>query len=82
MHVRLRSHRPDAGWSAPLPTELDSPRTLLLAFAATDYAERTEVWDELARAFPASHRLGCSSAGEILGQSVAEGSLVLAIVRF
>jgi hypothetical protein len=82
MDVRLLSHRPDTGWSAPLPAELDSPRTLVLAFAATDYAERTEIWDELARAFPASHRLGCSSAGEIVGETVAEGSLALAVVRF
>jgi hypothetical protein len=82
MDVRLLSHRPDTGWSAPLPAELDSPRTLVLVFAATDYAERTEIWDELARAFPASHRLGCSSAGEIVGETVAEGSLALAVVRF
>jgi len=82
MDVRLLSHRPDTGWSAPFPTELDSPRTLVLVFAATDYAERTEIWDELARAFPASHRLGCSSAGEIVGETVAEGSLALAVVRF
>jgi hypothetical protein len=82
MHVRLLFHRPDAGWSAPLPSALDSPQTVLLAFAATDYAGRTEVWDELGGAFPASHRLGCSSAGEIIGETVAEGSLVLAVVRF
>jgi len=82
MHVRLLSHRPDAGWSAPLPSALDSPQTVLLAFAATDYAGRTEVWDELGAAFPASHRLGCSSAGEITGETVADGSLVLAVVRF
>ena len=82
MDVRLLSHRHDTGWSAPLPAELDSPRTLVLVFAATDYAERTEIWDELARAFPASHRLGCSSAGEIVGETVAEGSLALAVVRF
>jgi hypothetical protein len=66
----------------PLPAELDSPRTLALAFAATEYAERTEIWEELGRAFPSSHRLGCSSAGEILGETVTEGSLVLAVVRF
>jgi hypothetical protein len=82
MDVRILSHRPDTGWSAPLPAGLDSPRTLVLAFAATDYAERGEIWEELARAFASSHRLGCSSAGEILGETVTEGSLVLAVVRF
>ena len=82
MDVRHLSHRPDTGWSAQLPAELDSPGTLVLAFAATDYAERTEVWDELARAFPTSHRLGCSSAGEIAGERVGDGSLVLTVVRF
>ena len=73
---------PSPGGPSRCRAELDSARTLVLAFAATDYAERTEVWDDLGRAFPASHRLGCSSAGEILGQTVAEGSLVLAVVRF
>lgn len=82
MDVRLLSHHPDAGWSGPLPAHLDSPRTLVLAFAATEYAERMDVWEELARAFPASHRLGCSSAGEIVGEAVAAGTLALAVVRF
>jgi hypothetical protein len=82
MDVRILSHRPETGWSMPLPVELDSTQTLALAFAATDYAERTEIWDDLGRAFPSSHRLGCSSAGEIEGETVSEGSLVLAVVRF
>jgi hypothetical protein len=82
MDVRLLTHRPETGWSAPLPAELDSPRTLVLVFAATAYADRAEIWDELAQAFPTGHRLGCSSAGEIVGETVAEGSLALAVVRF
>ena len=81
MEVTSLSHHRDRGWSIPLPSELDSARTLVLAFG--DRLRRTN--RGLGRARPRvrpSHRLGCSSAGEILGQTVAEGSLVLAVVRF
>lgn len=66
----------------PLPAELDSPGTLVMALAASDYAQRDEVWEELARAFPTSCRFGASSAGEILDDAVSDESLVLAVVRF
>ena len=36
----------------------------------------------MARAYPRSHLIGCSTAGEILGDRVTDGSVTIAVVRF
>jgi hypothetical protein len=82
MQIETLTHRLGAGWSQPLPAHLDSPRTLVVTFGAAAYASTPEALGELATAFPNSTRAGCSSAGEILGDSVADDSLVVAVVRF
>lgn len=82
MEIRLCTHRPEAGWSSPLPAELDSARTLVLAFAATRYADRPDFWAELAAKFPSSHVMACSSAGEIAGAHVADESAAVVVARF
>ena len=82
MHVRLLSHRPESGWSDPF-----ARGARLRANAGPglrgDRLRRTN--RGLGRPRPrisVEPRLGCSSAGEILGEPVAEGSLVAAVVRF
>jgi hypothetical protein len=82
MEIQLLTHRPEAGWASPLPAELDSARTLVAAFAATEYADQPEFWASLATAFPRSHVMACSSAGEIAGESVGDGSAVVVVARF
>lgn len=82
MQMRLLQHRPETGWSSPLPVELDSARTLVLVFAAPRYARRNEFWTALASAFPASHCLACSTGGQILGDQVCDESATVAILRF
>lgn len=69
-------------WQDPLPTELDSPDSLVLAFGASDFLERPEPLAEVARAFPRAARLGCSTAGEILGAEVDDESVSLAVCAF
>ncbi|MBM3695446.1 MAG: hypothetical protein FJW79_05890 [Actinobacteria bacterium] len=81
MHIETCSFREEEGWSAPFP-DLDSPRTLVLAFAASAYADRPAPFRELARAFPEATILGCSTAGEILDAQVTDESLAVAVVRF
>ena len=66
----------------PLSPELDSPATLVLAFGASGLGPETATAGELMERFPTSHVLGCSTAGEILGTSVLDGSLVVAVLRF
>lgn len=70
------------GWSVePMPA-LDSDHTLVLAFGGSHFASAPEPFLELARAFPTSHILGCSTSGEILDTKLADDSIAVAAVRF
>ncbi|MGE0546114.1 MAG: FIST signal transduction protein [Kofleriaceae bacterium] len=68
-------------WDQPLP-ELDSPRTMVLAFGAPEIADDPSAFHELARAYPRSLVVGCSSAGEIYGATVRDHSLAVTVTRF
>src|SRR5579859_6469826 len=71
-----------SGWSEKLPVELDSPQTLLLVFGALEYIDTPKPITELVQAFPLSHIVGCSTAGEILGPTVSDHSLAVMVVQF
>lgn len=68
-------------WSEPLP-DLDSPRTLVLAFGAPELAENRSAIDALIRQYPTSVIMGCSTAGEIHGAAVHDHSLAVSVTRF
>ncbi len=68
-------------WSARFPAG-DSPRTLVTAFGSSELANRPDVLVELARAYPRSLVVGCSTAGEIHGNVVRDGSLAVSVTRF
>jgi hypothetical protein len=73
----------DGGWNRALPSALDSARTLILAFGAAGFGERGTVpFRELREAFPKACIIGCSTAGEIHGGRIYDGSVVIAIARF
>jgi hypothetical protein len=55
---------------------------LVLVFADSCFAGARGPLDEVMSRFPRSHLLGCSTAGEILGTTVSDGSIVVAAVRF
>ena len=76
------AHLPNQGWTPPLPVELDGPDTWVLAFGARAHLETPAVLQALAAAFPRSVVMGCSSAGEIAGRQVADGSISVAVARF
>jgi hypothetical protein len=82
MEIETFTHRLGAGWSGKLPSRLDSGRTLVVAFGAPEYAEHGDALAELAAAFPRSAVVGCSTAGQIHGDAIADGSLVVAVARF
>jgi hypothetical protein len=81
LHKTLTYH-PATGWDSPLPTALDSEHTLVLAFAARELDADPRPLQELARALPNSLLLGCSTAGEIAGVGVRDGSISVAVARF
>jgi hypothetical protein len=68
-------------WTKPMP-DLDSANTLVLVFGASSFIDDPAPLAELKKAFPRAHALGCSSAGEISGVRIADGSLSVAIARF
>ena len=68
-------------WSEA-PPALDSERTLVLVFGASELDDCRAAIAELARAYPSSHVVGCSSAGEIFGTKVFDDSLAVAVARF
>lgn len=70
------------GWSPALPDEADPGVQLVLAFGSRHQAQRTDLFDDMRRAFPASVVAGCSTAGEIAGTRVLDDSLVATAVRF
>jgi hypothetical protein len=70
-----------AKWSAPFPA-LDSPKTLVLAFGDPAIIEAPGPLKALKQAFPASVVAGCSGSGEIVGTTVKDDVLTVAIAKF
>lgn len=62
--------------------ELDSPQTLVIAFGATAFLNNSEHFQRLARNFPSSKIIGCSTAGEILQETISDDSLSVGVIRF
>ena len=82
MKVETLSHRIGHGWSVPALPDLDSDKTLVLVFGGAKEISGTAPLESLASAYPRAHLLGCSTAGEILGQAIFDDSLVVAVCRF
>ena len=82
MRLETRFFQEAHGWSAPLPAAMDGARTAVFAFGASSFATRPERLVELRRAFPRSVVMGCSTAGEIVGDRVQDEGIVLAVARF
>lgn len=82
MKVETFTHCRKHGWSVEQFPDLDSAKTLVLVFGAPCYRDAPEVLDELVRAFPRSHIVGCSTSGEIYDTSLEDDSLSVAIATF
>ncbi len=68
-------------WSLELPA-MDSEQTLVVAFGASGLVDDQKAIAELYASYPKSHVVGCSSAGEIFGAKVSDGTLAVAVVKF
>jgi len=69
-------------WSATPFPDLDSEQTLVLVFGSAKEIQGGAPLAALADAYPRAHFLGCSTSGEIFGQTIADDSLAVAICRF
>lgn len=60
---------------------MDSPHTLVLCFADRSFGHNNGPLAELRAAYPNSHIAGCSTAGEIIGASVQDNTMVVAVAH-
>ncbi|OGA74811.1 MAG: hypothetical protein A3G81_16805 [Betaproteobacteria bacterium RIFCSPLOWO2_12_FULL_65_14] len=82
MKLETFAFRQGQGWSVPKFPELDSEGTLVVVFGASEFLASSAAIQELTAAYPNAHFIGCSSAGEIFGTEIHDGSLAVAVVRF
>lgn len=81
--MKLQTIRFDKkGWSCKEFPKMDSSNTLILVFAAPGFISHPAPIEELAKAYPQSKIVGCSSAGEIYNAGVYDESLSVAIMQF
>jgi hypothetical protein len=82
MKLQTLTYSAATGWSHPLPTDLDSEQTFVLAFAAPEFGIDPTPFKALVAAFPQAVLVGCSTSGEIAGTQVHDASVSVAVARF
>lgn len=82
MQLAQRYLLPGADPSPVEPDPIDSPATLVLAFGPTLLLDDGEALARLAATYPRSVILGCSSAGEIVGDTIRDGGVGVVAARF
>lgn len=80
MRVQTLQYSQDSGWSADFPA-VDTSRSLVVCFGATRYQYEPGPIADLMAAVGAPG-IGCSTAGEILGDRVADDTLSVAVLEF
>jgi hypothetical protein len=71
----------DGRWSMPTFPDLDSERTVVVAFGGTEFFDDPAPFVTLARAYPRSRLIGCSTSGEIFGTKISDHSIAAAVFR-
>ena len=82
MKQQAALYRPETGWGGALDARLDSANTLILAFGASAYRHDPTPFETLRNTFPNARMMGCSSAGEVAGARVEDGTISVAIAQF
>ena len=72
---------PESGWEEPIP-DWNGSSTLVLVFGDSKYLDQPDPFRELREALPDSHLLGCSTAGQIIGDSIFDGGFVATFTKF
>lgn len=82
MKLTTFSYTGDGGWTSADFPRVDSPNSMVIVFGASSFSRAPEPIHNLARAFPQSHVVGCSTAGEIHGTAIDDESLSVAVAEF
>jgi hypothetical protein len=70
------------GWKPKPPGALGASAQLVLVFGGIGLAGAREGVETLGKVYPKAHRFGCSTAGEILGTELQDGTLAVTAVAF
>jgi hypothetical protein len=82
MKVATFQYGKESGWSVADFPNMDSQRTLVVVFGSSEYYDHPEEIQKLLSAYPQAHAIGCSTAGEIHGTTVSDGSISVAVCQF
>ncbi len=82
MRIEQRQWTEGAGWSPVVGASDMPPVQLVLFFAANSAITASNAIDTLMEGYPGARILGCSTAGEICGTSVADGTIVATAIHF
>lgn len=81
MKISTVAYTRQSGFSSDLPT-IQQPQLLVMIFGHSDFLHEPAPFATLRARYPQAVLMGCSSAGEILGKSIQDDSLVIALVQF
>ncbi|KAA3611958.1 MAG: hypothetical protein DWQ01_05635 [Planctomycetota bacterium] len=73
---------PENAWSLDTFPQLDGPNSLVVVFGGAQFLHQPEALEELKAAYPQSTLVGCSTSGEICGDTVRDQSLSVAVIQF
>ncbi len=82
MEIKTFQYFKSKGWSVDEFPDMDSENTLILIFSAPEYLENQEPIIQLANFYSKSKIIGCSTAGEILGNNLFDHSITVAVIQF
>lgn len=82
MHVEQFRWTALKGWEPREPGRSADSGQLVLIFGARNLLGDSEPYHQVLEAYPAACRFGCSTAGDIFGTEVSDGTLVATAVHF
>ncbi|MDA0266166.1 MAG: FIST C-terminal domain-containing protein [Cyanobacteria bacterium] len=82
MQIEQFHWTPTEGWNPAMPGQSPLRPQLVLLFGERARLQTASLMDPLHTAYPQAYCLGCSTAGEIHGTQVSDGSLVLTAIQF
>lgn len=83
MYAEVFQLTPRGTWHGDAPnSDLDGPRTLVLIFGPSAAKAAPEAVTDVVAQFPQSVIMGCSTAGEIMGDTVTSDSLTVVVASF
>ncbi|MGC9526675.1 MAG: FIST signal transduction protein [Limnospira sp.] len=74
--------KPETGWSLDSFPPSNSRQTLVLAFGSSQLLDDPTPMVELREAYPDACLTGCSTAGEIFGSELLDGTLAVVVAQF